>query len=319
VKRIALASAAVLGIGAAGCGSRAPATPASPPVAAGSLPGIVSTEELAAWQRERPVSLIDVRTDVFTYLKDHLPGATFLHTETLRASRGGLPTQLLDGPAYVSLFGRLGLSFDRPVVIYSAGETHNIDATFLAWLLAGLGHPRVYVLDGGYYKWLLEHRPVVRPYPRVVETRFPDVPFRPEQASLAEVQAAMRSGEAILVDARPPDQYAGAAGAQMRRGHIPGAISHYWQEDLEREGFGYVWKSPERLRREYAAQGITPDKAIIAYCNSATEASHVHFTLRYLLGYPRVRVYVGSWNEWAEREELPVETGGQGGGRAAGR
>lgn len=308
--------AAVLLVGCAGAPAPGAAVPAGSPPA---RPGLVSTDQLAAWQRERPVSLIDVRTDVFSYLKDHLPGATFLHTETLRASRGGIPTQLLDGPAYARLFGRLGLAFDRPVVIYSAGETHNIDATFLAWILAGFGHPRVFVLDGGYYKWLLEHRPVVRHYPRVAETRFPESPFAPEQASLSEVRAGMRDGTVLLVDARPPDQYAGEAGAQMRRGHIPGAVSHYWQSDLEREGFGYVWKTPERLRQEYAAQGITPDRDIIAYCNSATEASHVHFTLRYLLGYPRVRVYVGSWTEWAEREELPVETGGQAGGGAAGQ
>ena len=119
----------------------------------------------------------------------------------------------------------------------------------------------------------------------------------------------LRTGDALLVDARPPDQYAGEAGAQMRRGHIPGAINHYWQDDLAREGFGLVWKQPDAIRAAYQAQGITPDRSIIAYCNSATEASHVHFTLRYLLGYPKVRVYVGSWTEWAERTELPVETG----------
>ncbi len=282
------------------------------------LPGLVSTEQLAAWQGERAVSLVDVRPDVFAYLKDHLPGATYLHTETLRASRGGVPTQLLDPESYIRLFARLGVALDRPVVIYSAGETRNMDATFVAWLLAGFGHPQVYVLDGGYFKWVLEHRPVVRHYPRIDESRFRDTSFRPEQASLDEVRRAMHREGAVLVDARPPDQYAGEAGAQMRRGHIPGAVNRYWRDDLEREGFGFVWKEPERLRAEYAALGITPDKDIIAYCNSATEASHVHFTLRYLLGYPRVRVYVGSWTEWAEREELPAESGGRQGGAGGG-
>jgi thiosulfate/3-mercaptopyruvate sulfurtransferase len=203
----------------------------------------------------------------------------------------------------------MGLPFDRRVVIYSAGETHNMNATFLAWLLAGFGHRQVFVLDGGFFKWELEHRPVVGEYPRLAETEFPAVPFEPEQALLEEVQRAVRTGDAVLVDARPPDQYAGAAGAQVRRGHIPGAISHYWRDDLTLEGFGYVWRPRDELRAAYAAQGITPDRSVIAYCNSATEASHVHFALRYLLGYPLVRVYVGSWTEWAERPELPLATG----------
>ena len=129
--------------------------------------------------------LIDVRTDVFAYLSGHLPGAEYLNTETIRASRGGIPTQLLEPEAYAALFSRLGVRMDQPVVIYSAGETHNIDATFLAWLLAGFGHPAVYVLDGGYFKWQLEQRPIARKYPRIPESRFPAGPFHPEAADLA--------------------------------------------------------------------------------------------------------------------------------------
>jgi thiosulfate/3-mercaptopyruvate sulfurtransferase len=275
----------------------------------GALPTLMSSEQLARLQREGAVSLIDVRSDLFTYLEGHIPGSVYLNTETLRASSAGVPAQLLSGDAYAELFGRLGLSFEVPVVIYSAGETGNINATFLAWLLAGFGHPRIYVLDGGYFKWELEHRPLTQRYQHIAGVSFPAAEFRPESASLDEVLSALRTGDELLVDARPAEQYAGTAGAQIRRGHIPGAVSHYWGDDLTQVGFGHVWKSPAALRQAYEAQGITPDRSIIAYCNSTTEASHVHFTLRYLLGYPRVRIYVGSWTEWAERMDLPIAVG----------
>lgn len=288
----------------AGKGGSFPSSPSSP--------SLISTDSLASWQLHQRVILLDVRTDVFAYLKGHLPGAEYLNTETLRASEGGIPTRLLSAEAYSELFSRLGLALDQPVVIYSAGESRNIDATFTTWLLAGFGHPKVYILDGGFFKWQLEQRPIVQPYPRIPVTHFPKS-FHPESASLEDVRQAVRTKDAILVDARPPDQFTGEAGAQIRRGHIPGAINHYWADDLTQEGFGHVWKDTTALRAAYQAQGITPDKHIIAYCNSTTEASHVHFTLRYLLGYPHVRVYVGSWTEWSERADLPIERGTIGG------
>jgi thiosulfate/3-mercaptopyruvate sulfurtransferase len=285
-------------------GSRAPA-----------LPRLVSTDQLANWLQDRRVNLVDVRTDVFTYLRGHLPGAVYLNPETLRASERGIPTQLLSSRAYSELFSRLGLSLDLPVVIYSAGETRNIDATFLAWLLAGFGHPNVYVLDGGYFKWQLEQHSIALRYPRIAPVSFPRS-FAPERATLEDVRQAMKDENTIVVDARPPDQFSGQAGAQMRRGHIPGAVNHYWQDDLTQEGFGHVWRPVQDLRALYLKQGISPDREVIVYCNSATEASHVYFTLRYLLNYPSVRVYVGSWTEWSELEELPVEVGKRGRGEA---
>jgi thiosulfate/3-mercaptopyruvate sulfurtransferase len=292
----------------------APATlSARPPV---RPPALISTDQLAEWQRRGDsLRLIDVRTDPFTYLKGHLPEAVYLNTETLRAAEGGTPLQLFPGQWYAQVFGRLGVRWDRPVVVYSAGETHNIDATFVAWLLAGYGYPRVFLLDGGFFKWELEQRPIAKHYPKLAASPLPPGSFRPAIATLDDVRRAVERHDAVLVDARPPDQFSGEAGAQMRRGHIPGAINHYWQDDLGQEGFGWVWKPVQELRNSYAEQGITPDKRIILYCNSTTEASHVFFALGYLLGYPDVRIYTGAWTQWAERADLPIE-GGQAGRRA---
>jgi thiosulfate/3-mercaptopyruvate sulfurtransferase len=274
-----------------------------------AVPALISTDTLSAWQGRRvEFRLLDVRPDIFLYLAGHIPEAVFLHRESLRAARSGLPTGLLPDEWYGRLFSRLGIRWDRPVVIYSAGESLNIDATFLAWLLAGHGHPGVFLLDGGMAKWEFEGKPIGRKYPRFDPAPLPPSRFVPERAELFDVRSAIAGG-AVLVDARPPDQYAGDAGAQMRRGHIPGAVSHYWQDDLERRDLAWVWKPPEQLRAAYIAQGITPDRDVIVYCNTSTEASHVFFALRYLLGYPRVRIYTGSWNEWSENESLPIETG----------
>ena len=285
----------------------APATAQQTP----AVPRLLTTDSLAVWQqRGVPLRLLDVRLDVWTYLKGHLPEAQYLNIETLRASRNGVPVQLLDAPWYRELFKRLGLDPAIPVVVYSAGETLNIDATFAVWILASMGHPRVYLLDGGFSKWSFEGRKVARQYPVVTPAGrwWNSRSFRPAVATLDDVQSGMRTG-VLFVDARPHDQYTGEAGSQMRLGHLPGAVNHWWQDDLETVGFGQVFRSPDSLRARYAREGIVPDRDIIVYCNSATEASHVFFVLTYLLGYPRVRIYAGSWTEWAGREELPIERG----------
>ncbi len=274
-------------------------------------PRLISTAELGSLlaQRDSNVSVIDVRDDFTRYLESHIPRAVYLHAEELRAADHGVPNKLLGLVSYTALFSRLGLRPDRPVVIYSAGETRDIDATYLAWILEGLGHPSVLVLDGGFGKWSLENRTVTRRYPVIEPMAFAPAAFTPDRATLDDVKAALTARDVVIVDARNPDQYAGRAGAQLRRGHIPGAIGHFWQGDLTKVDFATVWKSRDDLRASYVGQGITPDKRVVAYCNGGLESSHVYFALHDLLGYPRVRVYDGSFTEWSERVELPVKTG----------
>ncbi len=270
---------------------------------------LVSDTTGRAIREYAPLVVVDVRQSWTSYLQDHLPQAIWLNIETLRAQQADLPFQLLPAQHYAELFRRLRITPGRRVVVYSAGDQADVDATFAAWLLASAGATDVMVLDGGYAKWELDALPLTQRYPHdgLQGGGFKPGKFRPAVASLADVQAAVRGSGVLLVDARPPEQFSGAAGAQMRRGHIPGAVNHPWKDDLEKRDLALVWKSPESLRASYAAQGITPDRDIILYCNSGTEASHVYFALVYLLQYPRVRIFAGSWTQWSEREELPIE------------
>lgn len=273
-------------------------------------PRLITPAELQRLADSTPVRVLDVRQSWVSYLQKHLPNAAWLNIETLRAQNAELPFQLLPAEHYAELFRRLSLDPTRPIAVYSAGDQLDIDATFVCWLLASAGARRVYLLDGGYARWEVENRPLTQAYPRWTAggPAFRPGEFHPAVASLEDVRsAALGLSGAQLVDARPPEQYAGSAGAQARRGHIPGAVNHPWKDDLEKNDLVLMWKSVEALRASYQAQAITPERDIIVYCNSGTEASHVFFALRYLLGYPRVRIFTGSWTQWAEREDLPIE------------
>ena len=270
---------------------------------------LVSTDELATWQTEKKVVVLDVRTDVFAYLKGHLPGAEYLNSETLRASEGGIPTRLLSASAYSALFSRLGVDPAQPVVIYSAGEIteHRCDIRRVA-----AGRLRA-------SQRLRARRRLLQVAARAAAGRAavsadPGDQF-PRQASIPKCRVARGCAARGRDEGRDSGRRASARPVRRRgrRADAPRAHSRGDQPLLGRRpdagGVRARLEGPETLRAAYAAQGITPDKSIIAYCNSTTEASHVHFTLRYLLGYPKVRVYVGSWTEWAEMTELPVETG----------
>jgi len=307
------------GSGAARSEPRGTGAPASDAIAGSAArPGLISTDSLAALIPSGAVSIVDVRTDISYYLKSHIPGAVYLNSESLRSMADGVPNLLLPSASYVTLFTRLGIRLGRPVVIYSAGETRNIDATYLSWILSGFGAPSVTILDGGFAKWELESRPTLRTYPSAVRGSFPARAFAPARATLQDIRHFLglggggggggHPGNVMLVDARPPDQYAGQAGAQMRHGHIPGAISHPWVTDLT-DGLTHVFKPLDMIRASYVTQNITPDKDIIAYCNGGLESSHVYFVLHDLLRYPHVRVYDGSWTEYSVHEELPATVG----------
>ncbi len=271
--------------------------------------GLISTDALAQRLTAREVTLIDLRSDLNQYLADHLPGAVYLHYETLRASSRGVPADVLSGENYAAIWSRLGIRRDRPVVVYSSGDAQDFNATFLTWLLSGFRHPEVYVLDGGYGKWKAEGRPLDRSYPEIAAVQYAVEPYMLEQIAGEHIHHMLGQKDIVIVDVRPADQFNGTAGAQVRRGRIPGAVNRFWHDNLVTVNGVTQWKPVEVLRKEYAEKGITPDRTVIVYCNTGTEASHAYFALKHLLGYPKVLVYVPSWTEWSEKSEWPVESG----------
>lgn len=193
-----------------------------------------------------------------------------------------------------------GINADRPVVLYE--DNSGMRAARVFWFLEYFGHPDVRILDGGFTAWLEARLPVSRDatVPKPVEWKAQ--PRADRAAGWKDVALRLESPDAVMLDTRSDDEYLGRVARAKRGGAIPGAAHVEWTRNLTDDG---SFKSDEELRAMYESAGVTPDKEVIAYCQGGYRAAHGYFALR-LLGYPRVRNYLGSWKEWGDREELPV-------------
>ena len=272
------------------------------------MAGIVSTEWLAG-QLERPeVRILDHRGSFAVYEECHIPGAQFVHIETLRMSEGGMPCKMHALPVLGAIFGRLGIDDGTPVVLHATGSDDHLSASYAAWSLAVTGHQDFMILDGHYKKWAAENRPLTQLYPEIREV---DYPVRFDESQFADwrhVRDRLYDPDVVLVDSRTRSLYTGATGPTIRLGHIPGAILHNYLWDFTRES---TYHPLDQLRARYERKGITPDKEVITYCITGREGSAIWFMLKCLLGYPRVRLYQASLTEWAAMPDLPMVTGNE--------
>ena len=270
-------------------------------------PRLLETGELKGLTDHPSIRIIDMRTSLLDYLRGHLPNAVYLSFEVLQVPRNGIPAQAPDRIYLEKILGEFsGVSNDMWVVLYS--EKSNPNATYLAWALDFLGHKKVLLLNGGWEKWILEKNPTTQEYPALSPKKFFGKVFRETMAEKKWVYDRMNQKGVVIVDARPPRQYSGEEGEEIRRGHIPGAKNIFWETTLEGEE-AKVWKKKEELEKLFLESGVTKDKEIIVHCRTGREASHVYFTLRQVLGFPKVRLYRGSWVEWSADKSMPVKTG----------
>jgi thiosulfate/3-mercaptopyruvate sulfurtransferase len=272
---------------------------------------LVSTQWVADHLQDAGVRIVEADEDVLLYEVGHIPGAVKLdwHTEL----QDPVERDFVDAHGFARLMDEKGITNDTTVILY--GDRNNWYATYSLWLFVMYGHKDVRVMDGGRLKWEQEGRPMTKEVPSYHTEGYrasePDLSIR---AFRDEVLRQMEAGKP-LIDVRSPAEYRGEIihmldypqeGAQ-RGGHIPGAKSIPWAQAANPEDG--TFKTAEELRALYSGAGIVEGEEVISYCRIGERSSHTWFVLTYLLGYPRVKNYDGSWTEWGNLVGAPIEKG----------
>jgi thiosulfate/3-mercaptopyruvate sulfurtransferase len=265
---------------------------------------LTSPEQVAAQQRDRNWRLVDVRAPE-QYAAGHIPGAVNLSMTTLTQTIHGTPGMLAPLTVVTQALGEHGISRESRMVIYD--NFGGLRATRLFWILDYLGHGQVSVLQGGFGAWQRQGYAVHQEVPERQPTTYQATPNSEKLANMGWIVMRLKDPNTVLLDARSPAEFSGQVpGHHIERpGRIPGAVNVDWVHNLTTT-VPRRFKAAVELRQLYEQAGVTADKEIVVYCRTGMRASHAYFVLR-LLGYPRVKVYDGSFVEWSADITLPVE------------
>jgi thiosulfate/3-mercaptopyruvate sulfurtransferase len=259
---------------------------------------LIGSQWLAARSGDPAVVLIDTRPPA-QYWAGHLEGARhfdpfpFHHSDTGETGLNEFCGQL------AWIFSALGITRLETVVFYE--DESGMRATRGAWLLEYMGHPSVRMLDGGL-NGLADKNLVTTPI-TVTPSNFIGMMDASALATCKYVADHLGYPEVQIFDVRSEEEYFGERVRAQRGGAIPGAIHRDWRHNLDESG---AFKPAVQLRAEFEQMGLRPEREIIPYCQGGYRSANAYYALR-LAGYPRVRNYLGSWSEWGNREDLPIE------------
>ena len=270
-------------------------------------PVLVTTDWLAEHLGDEGLVVGEVDENPDLYDEGHITGAIKLHWRD--DLQDPVERDLVEKDAFEQLMGSRGISNETTIVLY--GDKNNWFAAYAYWYLKIYGHQDVRILDGGRQKWIDESRELTTDEAQVSPASYS---ARERDETIRARRDAVREtiGRDALVDVRSPQEYSGELiaapgyeqeGAQ-RAGHIPTAQSIPWAQAVKDDG---TFKSADELRELYGAKGITPDRSVTAYCRIGERSAHTWFVLRELLGYEDVRNYDGSWTEWGNLIDVPIE------------
>lgn len=272
---------------------------------------LVSTEWVAEHLNDPTVRIIESDEDALLYASGHIPGAVEVDWTT--DLNDPLRRDYLGKEGFEALASRIGITPETLCVFY--GDKNNWWAAYALWVFHLFGHTNARIMDGGRLKWVQEGRPMTRERPDYPATRY-IARERDDQTARAFRDQVLQHVETRLplIDVRSPAEFSGERlhmedypneGA-LRGGHIPGARNVPWSRALNPQDG--TFKPATELRLIYEEeQGLSPDDEVIVYCRIGERSSHTWFVLRYLLGYENVRNYDGSWTEWGNLVNVPIE------------
>jgi thiosulfate/3-mercaptopyruvate sulfurtransferase len=271
---------------------------------------LVETGWVAEHLDDPQVRLVECNEDVLLYESSHIPGAVKL--DWLAELNDPVRRDYLDRARFEGLLASKGIGNDTTVVFY--GDRNNWWATYALWVFKLFGHADARIMNGGRAKWVAEGRPVTQAIPSypLADYRAPERDDRAIRAFRDQVLAHITATGTALVDVRSPQEYSGERThmpeypqeGTLRGGHIPTAANIPWAKAVREDG---TFKGSDELKELYGSLGVTPEKDVITYCRIGERSSHTWFVLTYLLGYPKVRNYDGSWTEWGNAVGVPIE------------
>ncbi|MGC9517815.1 MAG: sulfurtransferase [Methanomicrobiales archaeon] len=271
----------------------------------------VSTEWLDENINE-DLMIIDTQPNVHDYIKEHIQGALYLNEGLFRETLGNAPAMYIPAEAVQSIFSRQGIRKDVPTVVYTGvgpvkGWGDGLEQTMVAYSLVRFGHDNVYVLDGGIEKWKNEGRDLTQVFPTAQESSFKSEVRDDYYIEYGEFKTIKDDDNVVVLDARPGPVYEGQ-GPWIKPGHIPGAVNLPWASLMNKDNTRLL-KDQEEIKSIVEDKGATPDKTIICSCGTGREATNEFILFKWFLGYPKVRIYEGSFTEWTQRDDNPTVTG----------